>query len=60
MKKLPSKLKINLFSIIDNDISDELFNAITDYLTDKYGFCVSCVSVMTDDIDIEVDWDTTE
>ena len=58
--KLPKKLKINLLDITDSDLNDSIFETITNYLSDKYGYCVNCVSIEKDTIEINIDWDTGE
>lgn len=60
MTKLPKTLNINLCKILDDDTLDEVFDAITDYLSDEYGYCVNDVSIENDEINVKVDWDTTE
>lgn len=56
IEKLPFKLKINLLDIVDNDLNDKIFDAITEYLSDKYGLCVNCVSIEKDTFKIKIDW----
>ena len=60
MTKLPKITIINLCEILDDNTLDEVFNAITDYLSDEYGYCVNDVSIENDEIEVEVNWDTTE
>lgn len=60
MKKLPKEIKCSIFDILDNCEANDLCDLITDWLSDKYGFCVNSYYY---DIKVnlsDIDWDTTE
>lgn len=62
MAKLPKELKIDIFDIAKKqDKSDELWEMITDYLTETYGYCVNGYSIKSSNIELcDIDFDTTE
>lgn len=58
--KLPKTLKIDIFEIArKQNKSDELWDMITEYLTDKYSYCVNGYSISQTKIQLcDIDFDT--
>jgi len=62
MKKLPLNLQIKLQDLINKypELDDILSQAILDYLSDTYGYCVNSYSTDETLNIYDIDWDTTE
>lgn len=61
MKKLPKRVKINLADILDNNIYDEVWEEVMNYLSEKYGYCFNGCDVKSFDIVLDnIDWDEEE
>ena len=56
---LPTKLKLDLCEV-DDQLKDEICEAVSDYLSRTYGYCINgyCYEA-TIEVD-EIDWDTEE
>ena len=61
--KLPTKIKIDLWKIFEKQGNkDVLWDTISDYLTETYGYCLNGYGLQ-EKINIEItdiDWDTSE
>ena len=58
MSKLPKRVKIDLWKLLDSYQQDELNELIADYLSDTYGYCFrSCCTEVSVNV-TEIEWDT--
>ena len=58
MKKLPTKLTLDLWEILDRETRDEICNQINEYLSNKYGYCTNSWGYDTILKLTNIDWDT--
>ena len=60
MKDLPKEIKVDLWSLLNENQKDEINELINDHLAEKYGYCNNgfCFDMTIKVCDI--DWDTEE
>lgn len=60
MKTLPKELKLDLWDILDSETQDRVSECISDYLSEKYGFCTNSYGYETPLLLHNINWDTDE
>ena len=54
---LPKTLKLDLFDLLDEDLKEEIIDKVNNYLSDTYGFLVSCFGY-NDTFELtDIDWE---
>jgi len=57
--KLPKKVKVCIYDLLDEMETEILNEKINDYLSDTYGYCMYSYAVKDLEI-VDIDWDTEE